>query len=168
MQSKLKICFSCNTEKVIWKQHNGHRYCQRCWNRVKPIKLKPLLKADLSVLSEENKKTIALYEGGHKANKALKKVFCPIPKRSEKRQRQEIAYSALRKAFLNNHPECQARISKNCTFLATECHHRAGRIGDLLCDDALFLACCHECHHHIENNREQAIELGFSELRTNK
>lgn len=139
MQIKLKICAGCNQERKIWKQYDGQRFCQSCWNMVKPSGIE-----------------------------VKTKIYAPIPKRSEKRQRQEVAYSVLRKAFLNNHPECQAKISKWCSGKSTECHHKAGRIGDLLCDDALFLAVCQACHHHIENNREQAIELGFSELRTNK
>lgn len=143
MKTKLKHCDGpCDSLKSIWANKDGKKYCQSCWSKIKPSK--PL-----------NRTPIA-------------KSQAPIPKRSDKRKKQEIAYSALRKVFLDQHSVCQAKISPDCKLKATECHHKAGRIGDLLCDDSKFLAVCTPCHQYIENNREQAIELGFSELRTNK
>ena len=32
---KLKVCSGCHEEKVIWKNHEGNKYCQYCWNKVK-------------------------------------------------------------------------------------------------------------------------------------
>jgi hypothetical protein len=32
---KLKVCSGCQEEKVIWKNHEGNRYCQYCWAKVK-------------------------------------------------------------------------------------------------------------------------------------
>jgi hypothetical protein len=31
IQAKKKICDSCETEQVIWKNHNGNKYCKQCW-----------------------------------------------------------------------------------------------------------------------------------------
>ena len=31
IQIKKKICDSCETEQVIWKNHNGNKYCRQCW-----------------------------------------------------------------------------------------------------------------------------------------
>jgi hypothetical protein len=31
LQPKKKICNSCETEQIIWKNHNGNRYCRQCW-----------------------------------------------------------------------------------------------------------------------------------------
>lgn len=31
IQTKKKICDSCETQQVIWKNHNGNRYCKQCW-----------------------------------------------------------------------------------------------------------------------------------------
>lgn len=33
---KLKICSWCEQEKVIWKNHEGKRYCQYCWYNLNP------------------------------------------------------------------------------------------------------------------------------------
>jgi cytochrome c553 len=32
MQSKKKICSSCNTEQYIWKRHLGEPFCKHCWS----------------------------------------------------------------------------------------------------------------------------------------
>jgi len=32
---KLKVCSGCKEEKVIWKNFEGNKYCQYCWNKVK-------------------------------------------------------------------------------------------------------------------------------------
>lgn len=101
-----------------------------------------------------------------KNNKAKKRK--PIRHISKKRQKQEVAYQVLRKVYLATHPACEAKISKECAGLSNQVHHMAGRIGELLNDDTKFLATCGPCHMWIENNRIAAIELGFSELRTNK
>jgi hypothetical protein len=31
IQPKKKICDSCETEQIIWKNHNGNKYCKPCW-----------------------------------------------------------------------------------------------------------------------------------------
>ena len=31
LQVKKKICSGCETEQVIWKNHNGNKYCRQCW-----------------------------------------------------------------------------------------------------------------------------------------
>lgn len=39
LQPKKKICSCCNTEQLIWKNHNGNKYCKQCWltNNSKPL-----------------------------------------------------------------------------------------------------------------------------------
>jgi hypothetical protein len=32
---KLKLCNGCQKDKVIWKNHEGNKYCQYCWSKVK-------------------------------------------------------------------------------------------------------------------------------------
>jgi hypothetical protein len=40
MKTKLKHCDGCNEEKVIWKNHEGNRYCKYCWaTKKKPSKI---------------------------------------------------------------------------------------------------------------------------------
>jgi hypothetical protein len=33
MKAKLKTCVACEKEKPIWKNHEGNKYCQYCWNK---------------------------------------------------------------------------------------------------------------------------------------
>ena len=32
MKKKLKVCDGCNEERMIWKNHEGRRYCKYCWH----------------------------------------------------------------------------------------------------------------------------------------
>lgn len=86
----------------------------------------------------------------------------PIPPRSQKRSKEERLYAAKRIIFIQEHPMCEAHISGICTEYATEVHHKKGRIGEDLLDETYWLALCHMCHDYIENNREFAMEKGFS------
>ena len=148
MQVKQKPC-SCDDCQgklnYIYKRDGREGYCKNGW-------LKKLSKAEPTQLKRSS----------------LPRSQTPIKKRSDKRAKQELAYSALRKAFLQTHPRCQAHVDHNCLGKATECHHKQGRIGELLCDDTKFLAVCRNCHFFIENNREEAIDRGWSELRLAK
>jgi hypothetical protein len=58
---------------------------------------------------------------------------------------------------LEKNPDC-----KRCTRPATTVHHPAGRIGDLLTDDTIFIGFCFECHEWAEMNPIQAKEQGYS------
>ena len=74
-------------------------------------------------------------------------------------------YTQVRQSFLYKHEFCQARLP-GCTMWATEVHHKAGRIGDLLTDPTNFLAVCRSCHQNIELHHELAVDLGYSINRT--
>lgn len=75
-------------------------------------------------------------------------------------------YSKRRMAFLTVHSHCQAKL-QGCSGEATEVHHKAGRIGELLILISKWLAVCRSCHRWIEENPLEAKELGFSEDRLN-
>ena len=32
---KFKECNGCNKPSIIWKNHEGNKYCQQCWNSIK-------------------------------------------------------------------------------------------------------------------------------------
>lgn len=134
IQPKLKPCDGCGEQKVIWKNHGGKRYCQRCW------------KLELPKLSDRPKPT-------PKAK--------PLPLRSPKRKKEEAIYLKMRLDFLNAHPMCEAHL-QGCKTYASEVHHKAGRVGDLYLDQTEWLAVCRRCHQWIENHPEDAKELGFS------
>ena len=83
---------------------------------------------------------------------------------SKKRQGEMDTYSKLREGFLIVKPQCEAKLV-GCTAKATEVHHKAGRIGDNYLKISTWLAVCRNCHTFIENNPEEAKELGFSQSR---
>ena len=85
-----------------------------------------------------------------------------IPKHSPKRSKEERLYTAKRIIFISEHNMCEAHIPGICTTVATECHHKKGRIGKDLLDETNWLAVCHSCHDYIENHRDFAMEKGFS------
>jgi hypothetical protein len=82
MQPKRKPCLGeCNGElRIIWKNHQGKRYCKDCWVKIKP------------------------------GTPAAPKKHYEIPKRSKKRVSEEAEYSKRRKLFLLANPVCQAHL----------------------------------------------------------
>lgn len=133
MQVKLKLCSGCDKPKKIWKNFLGERFCQQCWLK-HPMCFTP-------------------------AKPTVKQK--PISHRSPKRAKEEKEYSLLRKEFLTKNHMCQAHLPC-CTGMATDVHHKEGRIGKLLLDILKWLSVCRACHDWIENNPKEAKELGFS------
>lgn len=134
MQKKLKICDGCNLPRMIWANRDGKRLCKQCSNTGV---------AKLSITKPTTKQK-------------------PIPSRSQKRSKEEKLYSGKRIIFLQENPMCQAHLPGICTKHATQIHHKKGRIGELLLNILFWLGVCHACHEWIENNREEAMEKGFS------
>jgi len=134
MISKKKICEECKKESYIWSSKTGRKLCKQCSSNtgVAKLSIKPTAKAK------------------------------PIPARSQKRSKEERLYSGKRVIFLQENPMCQAHLPGICTKHATEVHHKKGRIGELLLNILFWLGVCHACHEWIENNREEAMEKGFS------
>jgi|LakMenE18May11ns_1017448.scaffolds.fasta_scaffold9783909_2 hypothetical protein len=94
---KLKECYSCHKETVIWKNHNGKKYCKACWG-----------------CHPESKVT-----------QKPKKQYT-IPKVSGKKAKLDRLYTTMRKKFLDLYPICQANLDC-CSTKATDIHHKAGR-----------------------------------------
>jgi hypothetical protein len=100
-----------------------------------------------------------------KRSRIKQKVYS-IAFRSKKRQKQETQYYRKeRPVFLSKHPFCEF---EGCGLPSSEVHHMKGRIEGLLCDQKYFLAVCHDHHTWIENNPEQAKEMGYSCSRLKK
>lgn len=136
MKAKLKPCDGeCGGLKVIWKNHEGKKYCKTCW------------KLELTKNSERCKPI--------RSQKRL-------PSRSPKRTREEKLYSAKRIIFLSKNPMCQAHL-QGCKGKASEVHHKAGRSGTLYLDEEHWLAVCDTCHKWIELHPKEARESGLSE-----
>lgn len=109
----------------------------------------------------------------HKKDKYCKECWYSIEKPksispvSKKRQVAMDEYSKKRLAFLALHTSCQAKLV-SCTGKATDVHHKAGRVGDDYLNMNKWLAVCRSCHGWIEENPQEAKELGFSESRLNE
>ena len=75
-------------------------------------------------------------------------------------------YTKKRVAFLALNPNCQANLV-GCTKIASDIHHKAGR-GENHLKISTWMAVCRSCHRWIEENPNEAKELGYSESRLNK
>jgi hypothetical protein len=86
-----------------------------------------------------------------------------IKNRSKKRSKQEQEYHKKRKVFLANPKNllCNAK-APGCTKIAKVIHHKKGRIGNLLTDEKYWLATCSHCNMWIEENSQQAREMGLT------
>ena len=80
--------------------------------------------------------------------------------KSKKMQKLDAKYSQLRRVFLTDYPMCQAALPK-CTHKSTDVHHKKGRGKYHLVVDT-WLPVCRSCHQWIEENPQEAIELGYS------
>ncbi len=138
MKIKKKICYSCDTEQVIWKNDAGKKYCKICWFKIK---------------QQDNFKS-DYYRKYKKPRKKIKQM-------SSKMRKTEMAYRTLRKAFLDHNPVCKASLVK-CTVNATDVHHMKGR-GKYHLDTTTWLPVCRSCHMFIEENPDVAYEFGFSQ-----
>ena len=100
-----------------------------------------------------------------KAEKKWKqKKIKPIPKFSEKRKRESYLYSRKRKTFLAKDENKICPVAKdifNETCLATEIHHKAGRIGKLLNYVPHWLAVSRKGHEWIHQNPSEAYKRGY-------
>lgn len=83
---------------------------------------------------------------------------------SRAKREKDSGYTAAAKAFKQRHPVCQAQLPA-CTRATTEVHHKRGRSGGNLMDEATWLAVCRNCHRWIEEHPDDAKARGFSENR---
>lgn len=100
-----------------------------------------------------------------KAAKAEMKaqVVKPVKKISVKRSGEMQEYMKLKREYLELYPMCEV---ETCDRKSVDIHHQRGREGARLTDTNFFMAVCRECHNEITVNSKEAIESGYSELRT--
>lgn len=86
----------------------------------------------------------------------------PIPRRSIRMKEKMDLYHKLRKAFLIDHPWCQAcaALGKR-PQLSKEIHHKLGRVGPLLLDVRHWMASCLHCHNTIHLDIPRSRSLGL-------
>lgn len=109
------------------------------------------------------------YKPSEIVNKKLYiKVTPKISPISDKQKVRLARYRVARDEYMRQHGVCQAQLDRICTYKATDLHHRAGRVGELLWDTRYFLAVCRGCHQLIEREPAMAKEKGFSLDRLDK
>ena len=82
---------------------------------------------------------------------------------SDKQAKRLAEYRKVRDKFMKENPICEV-----CGNLATDLHHAAGRVGDLLTDIRYFKALCRHHHQFIELHPLEAKRMGLSVNRLDK
>lgn len=139
MLAKKKLCTGgCQEMKIIWKNHEGLRYCKTCWGLSKPYALKTV--------------------------KSKPKVITPIKNVSKKRMNLLAIYRIRRDAYFKRVETCEF---PGCSCTELDLHHKKGRVGLLLINIAYFCALCRPHHQWVEDHPEEAIKMGLSVKRLN-
>ncbi len=131
---KLKICDGCQKETVIWKNHEGFKYCKYCWSCQKAIN----------------------------SDSSQKPTDYKIPQVSSKRKKKDQEYSKLRQRYLTENPLCMIKV-KGCTHFATDVHHTfngANRDAFYLVQST-WMSLCRNCHDWVHNSPKEAREMGW-------
>ena len=97
----------------------------------------------------------------HKPKKPLKSNSAPLKKTpikriSDKRKKQEAAYSVLRKKYLEDNPRCEI-----CGSPASQIHHKWHRENERLNDTKYWMSVDDKCHKMIHRNPEDSYRLGY-------
>ena len=134
MKTKLKECDGCNKPSVIWKNHEGFKYCKYCWSCQKAIN----------------------------SDSSQKPTDYKIPQVSSKKKKKDAEYLKLRERFLTENPICQVSVA-GCMNGATDVHHKfAGSNRDAFyLVQSTWLAVCRNCHNHIHANPADARTMGW-------
>lgn len=103
------------------------------------------------------------YSELNKRNKQKKRKLVKIAKESEKTKSLKRLYTKVRKTFFQQEENqvCHVRVDGFCTIQATDVHHKAGRLGELLTNTSYFLPVCRHCHRYIHDNSKWAEENGY-------
>jgi len=131
---KLKTCDGCQKETVIWKNHEGFKYCKYCWSCQKAIN----------------------------SDSTQKPTDYKIPLVSSKRKKKDAEYSKLREKFLTENPLCMVKVI-GCGHGATDVHHTyAGANRDAFyLIQSTWKAVCRNCHDFVHMNPKIAREMGW-------
>jgi hypothetical protein len=127
MKVKLKECDGCNKPSVIWKNHEGFRYCKQCWSCHK---------------SEDN---------------TQKPTNSGIPRVSSKRKEKDAEYLKLRNRYLTENPLCVVKVSGCMHNATDVHHTYAGSNRDAFyLVQSTWRAVCRNCHNWIHEHPEEA------------
>lgn len=139
-RTKLKKCAGCGKDKVIWKNHEGEKFCQQCWHEKKPVKFPKQSKA-IKPVSDKKKVQDQLYS-------VMRKKFLMLPENSTCRGKIPAV--------------CSGGFQQDLTV-----HHTKGR-GKYYLDTTTWIPLCMTCHEFVERNPEKAKDLGLSFSRLEK
>jgi len=81
----------------------------------------------------------------------------PLKKVSKKRGRQLSAYSKLRKEYMTANPVCEMCHKAK----ATDIHHKAGRVQEMLNEVIHWASVCRDCHNYIHQHPNFARDNGW-------
>ena len=93
-----------------------------------------------------------------KRRKPIRRSTKPIRRVSKVRRTRLTRYYELRLAFLREHLWCEVG---DCKASSTQCHHKAGRLGQKLLDFDNCLAVCFTHHRAIHDNPKWARSMGY-------
>ena len=132
MQVKLKECDGCHKETVIWKNHEGYRYCKLCWSCHK---------------SKDN------------TQKPTKSAISQV---SSKRRKKDQEYLKLRNRFLTDFSLCQIAVKGCSINATDVHHTYAGANRDAFyLVQSTWLAVCRNCHDWIHAHPKESRAFGY-------
>lgn len=133
MNVKLKECDACHKQAVIWKNHEGFKYCKYCWSCQKAIN----------------------------SDSLQKPTDYKIPQVSSKKKVKDAEYLKLRERFLTENPVCTVSVA-GCMNGSTDVHHKfAGSNRDAFyLIQSTWLPVCRNCHDWIHKFPKEARILG--------
>jgi hypothetical protein len=138
LQPKKKICNACDTEQIIWKNHDGNKYCKSCWfkNQSQPLP--------------------------KRAAKPIK------PKSDKKNIQDQLYTILRNKFFQNdNNKSCKAKL-QGCTLIACDVHHlySGSSRSEHYLNVKEWMPVCRNCHSVIHNKmtKEELISLHLKKI----
>jgi hypothetical protein len=132
MKLKLKTCDGCEKETVIWKNHEGYKYCKNCWS---------------------------CHSSKDNTQKPTKSAIPPV---SSKRKKKDLEYSKLRKRFLTDFSLCQIAVKGCSVNATDVHHTYAGVNRDAFyLVQSTWLAVCRNCHDFLHLNPKLSREMGW-------
>ena len=127
IKPKLKECDGCQKMTVIWKNHEGYRYCKYCWSCHK------------SNLNKPQKPTVS------------------IPQVSSKRKKKDQEYLKLRERYLTENPLCMIKVNGCANGATDVHHTYAGSNREAFyLVQSTWLPVCRNCHDWIHTNPSKA------------
>lgn len=139
------------------------KHCKLCdnpiWARGLCLNHDKIANPDKYIIKKKPSESIKKSSGGLPVKK---KRIAPV---SAKRAEELKIYRIERDKFLKENSTC---MFPGCTSKDVECHHAAGKVGNLLYDSRYFRALCRKHHIFVETHPIEAKKLNLSLSRLDK